>query len=68
MDAMFVDEGFGSLDESALDRAIRALQEMSATNRTISIISHVPELKNRMERQIIVTGDRIKGSRTEVVV
>lgn len=68
MDAMFVDEGFGSLDESALDRAIRALQELSTANRLIGIISHVPELKNRMERQIVVSKDKINGSRTEVVV
>lgn len=68
MDAMFVDEGFGSLDENALDRAVRALQELSTANRIVGIISHVPELKNRMERQIVVTRDKIKGSRTEVVV
>ncbi len=68
LDALFVDEGFGSLDEAALDRAIRALQELSTANRIIGVISHVPELKNRMERQIVVRRDKTKGSRTEVVV
>lgn len=68
IDAMFVDEGFGSLDEGALDRAIRALQELSTANRIVGIISHVPELKNRMERQIVVKRDKLKGSRTELVL
>ncbi|MBP3459218.1 MAG: SMC family ATPase [Lachnospiraceae bacterium] len=68
MDAMFVDEGFGSLDEGALDRAIRALQELSTANRIVGIISHVPELKNRMDRQIVVKRDKLKGSRTELVL
>jgi exonuclease SbcC len=67
MDAMFVDEGFGTLDESALDRAIRALQELSTANRIVGIISHVPELKNRMERQIVVKKDKLKGSSTELM-
>lgn len=68
MDALFVDEGFGTLDETALDRAIRALQELSTANRIVGIISHVPELKNRMERQIVVKRDKLKGSRTELVL
>lgn len=63
MDAMFVDEGFGSLDENALDRAVSALQELSGTNRIIGIISHVPELRERLERQILVMKDKIRGSR-----
>lgn len=68
MDAMFVDEGFGTLDEVALDRAVRALQELSTANRIVGIISHVPELKNRMDRQIVVKRDKLKGSRTELVL
>lgn len=67
-DALFVDEGFGTLDESALDHAIRALQELSADNRIVGIISHVPELKNRIERQIVVKRSKEKGSRTELVL
>lgn len=68
LDALFVDEGFGTLDEAALDRAIKALQELSSANRIVGIISHVSELKNRMERQIIVKKDKLKGSRTELIV
>lgn len=67
-DALFVDEGFGTLDEAALDRAIRALQELTTANRIVGIISHVPELKNRCERQIVVKRDKLKGSRTELII
>lgn len=67
-DALFVDEGFGTLDESALDRAISALQELSNANRIVGIISHVPELKNRIERQIVIKKTKGKGSETELVV
>lgn len=67
-DALFVDEGFGTLDEAALDRAVRALQELSTANRIVGIISHVPELKNRCERQIVVKKDKQKGSRTELII
>ena len=67
LDAMFVDEGFGSLDEEALKRAIEALQELSTANRSIGIISHVAELKLRMEKQIVVKHDKLKGSRVEII-
>lgn len=67
-DALFVDEGFGTLDESALDRAVSALQELSNANRVVGIISHVPELKNRIERQIVIKKTKGKGSGTELVV
>ncbi len=67
-DALFVDEGFGTLDESALDRAVGALQELSNANRVVGIISHVPELKNRIERQIVIKKTKGKGSETELVV
>lgn len=67
-DALFVDEGFGTLDESALDRAISALQELSNADRIVGIISHVPELKNRIERQIVIKKTKGKGSGTELIV
>lgn len=67
-DALFVDEGFGTLDESALDRAVGALQELSNANRVVGIISHVPELKNRIDRQIVIKKTKGKGSETELVV
>lgn len=54
LDAMFLDEGFGSLDESSLDMAIATLQNLAAGSRSIGIISHVGELGNRVERQLLV--------------
>lgn len=56
LDTMFVDEGFGSLDDSSLQQALKALNELTEGNRLIGIISHVAELK-KIDRQIIVTKD-----------
>lgn len=58
LDTMFVDEGFGSLDEDSLQQAIGILAELSQGNRLVGIISHVGELKNRIDRQIVVTKDK----------
>ena len=55
MDAMFVDEGFGSLDEEALAQAMKALVRLTEGNRMVGVISHVPGLKEQIERKIIVT-------------
>lgn len=68
LDTLFVDEGFGSLDEDTLEQAIRALLSLTESNRLVGIISHVSELKERIEKQIIVTKEREGGSRAEVVV
>ena len=66
MDTLFVDEGFGSLSDNALEQAMQALAGLSGGNRLVGIISHVAELKNRIDRQIIVTKDRTGGSRVEI--
>ena len=58
LDTMFVDEGFGSLDEDALDQAIRALKDLSQGSRLVGIVSHVAELKERIDKKIIVTKKR----------
>lgn len=58
MDALFVDEGFGSLDEEALGQAMKALQQLTEGNRLVGIISHVAELKERIDRKIVVTKSR----------
>jgi exonuclease SbcC len=58
LDTMFVDEGFGSLDEDALDQAIRALKDLSQGSRLVGIVSHVTELKERIDKKIIVTKKR----------
>lgn len=68
LDAMFVDEGFGSLDEDSLEQALRALSGLSDGNRLVGIISHVAELKEKIDRQIVVTKDRSGGSRAVIVV
>lgn len=68
LDTMFVDEGFGSLDEDALQQAIHALQELTeGGNRLVGIISHVGELQKKIERQIVVTKDKSGGSKAEIV-
>ena len=54
LDALFIDEGFGSLDSESLEQAIQTLDSLAAGNRLVGIISHVPELKERIDRQIIV--------------
>jgi len=54
LDAMFIDEGFGTLDVEVLDLAIKTLSEMAGTSRIIGIISHVTELRERIDRQLFV--------------
>ena len=54
IDALFIDEGFGSLDSTSLQQALLALQELSGQRKFIGVISHVPDLKTQIERQIIV--------------
>lgn len=66
LDTMFVDEGFGSLDEESLEQAIRALSALTEGNRLVAIISHVAELKERIDRQIVVKKDPAGGSRVEI--
>lgn len=63
LDMMFIDEGFGSLDEHSRDQAVKVLQNMAEGEKLIGIISHVTELKQEIEDQLIVTKDD-KGSHT----
>ena len=65
LDTLFVDEGFGSLDSEALTKAYNTLAGLTEGNRLVGIISHVAELKERSDKQIIVTKQR-GGSRAEV--
>ena len=67
LDVMFVDEGFGSLDEEALEQAVRALSNLSGGNRLIGIISHVEALARRIDRQIVVTKHGTAGSDAVIV-
>lgn len=57
IDTMFIDEGFGTLDQDALNTAIQTLMNLSGENRLVGIISHVKELKERIHKGIIVTKD-----------
>ncbi len=54
LDAVFIDEGFGSLDHESLNQAISILNELAGENRLAGIISHVDELKERIEKKIVV--------------
>ncbi|MBO5033420.1 MAG: AAA family ATPase [Lachnospiraceae bacterium] len=55
LDMMFIDEGFGSLDEHSRGQAVRVLKEMAGGDRMIGIISHVTELKQEIENQLVIT-------------
>ena len=55
LDVMFIDEGFGSLDEHSRNQAVRVLRKMAGGAKLIGIISHVTELKQEMEDQLIVS-------------
>lgn len=68
LDTMFVDEGFGSLDDATLDQAISSLASLSEGNRLVGIISHVGELKERIDKQLVVTVTQGKGSFIECKV
>ena len=68
LDCMFVDEGFGSLDDESLRLAISVLQELTEGNRLVGIISHVSELKNKIDKQIVVTKEISGGSSCRIIV
>lgn len=68
LDTMFVDEGFGSLDEDSLQQAMKALSDLTEGNRLVGIISHVPELKEKIDKQIVVKKDKSEGSKVSIVV
>ena len=57
VDTMFIDEGFGSLDDVSRDQAIRVLNDLADKDRLIGIISHVSELKQEIEDQLLVNKD-----------
>jgi len=59
---MFIDEGFGSLDEESRQQAIRILHELAGEDRLVGIISHVEELKEQIDRKLIIQKGR-NGSR-----
>ena len=68
LDTMFVDEGFGSLDEESLSQAMNALIGLTEGNRLVGIISHVEELKEKIERKIVVTKTAGQGSSAKIIL
>ena len=68
LDALFLDEGFGSLDEESLELAIRVLSGLTEGDRLVGIISHVGALKDRIDRQVVVHKARTGGSTVELRV
>lgn len=68
LDTLFVDEGFGSLDSSALSKAYQTLAGLTEGNRLVGIISHVSELKERIDRQIVVSKGPDGSSHAELIV
>ncbi len=67
LDTMFVDEGFGSLDDESLSKAMKALSSLTEGNRLVGIISHVNELKEKIDRQIVVKKMKTGGSSARIV-
>ena len=67
LDTLFLDEGFGSLDEESLEQAIRVLSGLTEDDRLVGIISHVAALKDRIDRQVVVHKERSGGSWVEIV-
>lgn len=68
LDTLFVDEGFGSLDPEALNKAYLTLSRLIEGNRLVGIISHVADLKEKIDRQIVVTKSPTGSSTATIVV
>jgi exonuclease SbcC len=66
LDTLFVDEGFGSLDPESLNQAYNTLAGLTEGNRLVGIISHVAELKERIDKQIVVTKEKSGGSKAVI--
>ena len=68
LDTLFVDEGFGSLDPESLNQAYNTLAGLTEGNRLVGIISHVAELKERIDKQILVTKEKSGGSKATIII
>ena len=67
IDTLFIDEGFGSLDQESREQAINTLNLISNNNKLIGIISHVSELKERIDKKIIVSKNK-EGSEIKIEI
>ena len=65
LEAMFIDEGFGTLDENALRNAMALLSSLADGDRMIGVISHMPELRERIDKKIVVH-KKLTGSEIEL--
>lgn len=68
LDTMFVDEGFGSLSDVSLEQVMEAFSRLVDSSRLVGIISHVEKLKDRIDKQIIITKEKSGGSTAKIVV
>jgi exonuclease SbcC len=68
LDTLFVDEGFGSLDSESLSKAYHTLAGLTDGRRLVGIISHVAELKERIDKQIVVTKNKTGDSSAKIVL
>ena len=68
LDTLFLDEGFGSLDDESLEQAMRVLAGLTEGDRLVGIISHVSALKDRIDRQVVVRKARTGGSTVELII
>ena len=66
LDFFFLDEGFGTLDNSLLDDVMKALEKLSRESFAIGVISHVESLKERIPVQLSVSNDRDSGSHVKI--
>lgn len=67
IESMYIDEGFGSLDDNVLDKAMEVLQSIATGNRQVGIISHVSKLEENIEQKIVVTITKDEGSKLEII-
>lgn len=67
LDSLFVDEGFGSLDPEVLQMALKMLKNLTEGNRLIGLISHIDDLEKSIDKKIVVTKDKVEGSRAAVI-
>lgn len=68
LDTMFIDEGFGSLDSESLSQAVKVLSGLSEDDKLIGIISHVAELKEKIDKQIQITKCNEQGSSAKIII
>jgi exonuclease SbcC len=67
LDTMFIDEGFGTLDQESLDSAVNCLIDLQKSGRLVGIISHVQELKERIDTRLEILSTN-KGSESRFVL